>query len=335
MAEQATGPDHLPTIKPENLPSLPPELAIYNSIAERISDRYPHFVPRPFNDCAQDLLTTYQPANLEPLPPELLRGLVTQLASEESFDNLGAEIAAYWQEYNLVDVMKSKTVVVAPFPHIITDLPILFAAASLALAKQIPDVQRRLHMSVGPMIPVMAVDIWQTGEATPVSPLLQSFSGVIRSVPPTTGRFSGDAKKLTGRWNNEAKKAIADLSGHGGQVVGVAVEGANAKLTNNGQGLKINRVNSKSAQMLTHDNIVVVPVLFRCDALKGDVIAPAPIDYKFMPPRTFQDTDEVHSYIANLAELASLLLKDEFPGGVHYESELAHRVGSIAKIIHP
>lgn len=334
MSEQSTEPSELPSIELEKLPIAPPELAIYSSILERINNRYPHFESRPFEDCAQDLLTTYLPANPEPLPPELLRDLVIKLATEESFDDLTASIANYWQEYHLAEVMKSKTIVIAPFPHIVTDLPILFASASIALADQIPDIGQRMHMSVGPMIPVMAVDLWQNGKAAPVVPLLRSFSGIIRSVPPTTAHFAGETKKLASRWNNEAKKAISDLSSTGGQIVGVAVEGANAKLVNNGRGLRINRVNSKSAQMLTHENVVVVPVLFRCDALKGAAITPAPIDYKFMPPRTFQNTDDVQSYVASLAETASLLLKHEFPDGVSYESTLAHRVAAIGKIIH-
>lgn len=334
MTEQVDNANELPVVSPEKLPTVSPELAIYGSICERINSQYPHFEPRAFDDCSQDLLTTYLEANPEPISPDLLRDLVTKLATEESFDRLTADVADYWHEYHLDEVMKSKTVVIAPFPHIVTDLPLLFAAASIGLRDQIPDIQRRMHMSVGPMIPVMAVDLFGSGQAVPVVPLLRSCSGIIRSVPPTTGRFLGEVKKLSNRWNNEAEAAISGLSSAGGQIVGVAVEGANARLFNDGRGLKINRVNSKSAQVLTHKNVVVVPVLFRCGALAGKAIAPARIDYKFMPPRTFQGTNDVHSYIQSLAEAASLLLKHEFPDGVSYESEFTRRVESIGKIIH-
>lgn len=329
MPERHSAAEHLPApLSTEQLLPLSAEERMYDIYAERIGS-IGGFRQREFAQAKEDFAKTVHEA--QPVTNiDFIRGTLQMLIKPESFERYKSDIAAYWSEHKLESKLFTHSIAFLTNHRAFSDLPVTAGTVCDMRHERDPHASSRNLTVVGRMIPGMEVDIFNTGQYLPVTPLLSLVTRQVQTVPKLPKDASEEMKALRFIWNTEAKTVIETAVTTPGHILFEAGSGTHDEVAEGGKKLLLKSVNPETARMLCDPRLVVIPLFFSCLPFGKDGIEAADARYRLLSPRIMHQPDQVWDAMRELAQAGTELLADTFPKGVEYEASFkdkAHRAG--------
>lgn len=291
-----------------------PELALHGIYAETITNRFPAFGVREFEDAryamAQTLHTYDDRASID-------QTLLDIIVTPESHARFTEDLESFIDKHGLRGWIDSGESLVFLTDHgQFTDVPVLAETLGrVGLGRRATTVQ-----VVSEMISQIKLDLG-AGEFAVID-TLRNISSIVQTVPRLDGNPSEDVRRYRERKNNYGLSVLEAVRNTESSMTVMSLVARHNVASKNGNTLYIHEPNRRTLEGYDVENTKVVPVCIDCPTFgPGGSVVPADIRYEFFRPMFINDTrEDTRKIVEMFREGTNRLVGDKYRNGVKVRS---------------